>query len=301
MWSEPETESHNTWVAFGEGGEREVVIARLKRRRHRAALLLLALIPAALGLDVWQRSSQLGGERMWLDNVVCASALPFQGALVSAMRWAEHQWQVLCHGRELRRENQRLTAEVGELHSRLTHLEEAYAQLARERAVRSSYPTMIRQGCVARVVATGSGGWLSYLVVSSGSGAGVRVKDVALTADGVVGQVYAVTSDSARVVPITDPSAKVAALLKDSRETGILVGTGGPRCELRFLAPNAQVRPGAVVLTAGTGGVFPKGLPLGRVVSVGPEPHGVGKRAMVEPAAEFRKLEEVLLVRAAAP
>jgi rod shape-determining protein MreC len=55
-----------------------------------------------------------------------------------------------------------------------------------------------------------------------------------------------------------------------------------------------------MVLTAGTGGVFPKGLPLGTVVSVGPEPHGVGKRAMVDPAVQFRKLEEVLLVRAAA-
>jgi rod shape-determining protein MreC len=263
--------------------------------------LFVGLILTALGLDAWQRSSLHAGDRMWLDNVVCASALPFQGALVAGMRWGERQWQVLAQGRELRRENERLSAEVGELHARLMQLEEGYAQMARESAVRGRYPATTRQGRVARVVAAGSGGWLSYLVVGAGTEAGVRVKDVALTADGVVGQVYAVTSDSARVVPITDPSAKVAALLKDSRETGILVGTGGPRCELRFLAPNAQVKPGAVVLTAGTGGVFPKGLPLGRVVSVGPEPHGVGKRAVVEPAVEFRKLEEVLLVHAAAP
>ena len=290
------------------------MIARLRRRRNQGGLgvrppeagklrgkellLLAALMVVALVLDGWQRSPRHGGERMWLDNVVCASALPFQSTLAGGLRWAEDQWQALAQARQVWRENKRLSAKVGELQGRLSQLEESYAETAREKTVRQKYAAASK-GRMARVIATGSGGWLSYLVVSGGSAAGTRVKDVALTADGVVGQVYAVAGNSARVVPITDGSSKVAALVKDSRETGILVGTGGRQCELRFLAPNAEVRPGAMVLTAGTGGVFPKGLPLGTVASVGPEPRGVGKRAMVDPAVQFRKLEEVLLVRGA--
>lgn len=266
--------------------------------RGKEVLLLAGLMVVALALDAWQRAPRPEAGRMWLDEVVCASALPFQSALAGGLRWAEDQWQALAQAREVWRENKRLSARVGELQARVSQLEESYAEVAREKAVREKYAAAGR-GRMARVMATGSGGWLSYLVVSGGSATGTRVRDVALTADGVVGQVYAVAGSSARVVPITDGSSKVAALVKDSRETGILVGTGGSQCELRFLAPDAAVRPGAMVLTAGTGGVFPKGLPLGTVVSVGPEPHGVGKRAVVEPAVRFRKLEEVLLVRAA--
>ncbi len=280
------------------GGECRVVIARLRRRRHGSLVLLAVLIVTALALDGWQRSSREGGDRMWLDNVVCASALPFQGALTTGLRWGEGQWQVFFRARELRRENARLAAEVSELRSRLVELEESYREAAREQAIRAKYASAARQGRAARLVSSGRGGWLSYLVVGAGRRQGVKVKDVALAAEGVVGQVYAVSGGSARVLPITDRSSRVAALAKDSRETGILMGTGGPRCELRFLAPEAKVKPGEMVLTAGTGGVFPKGLPLGTVVSVEPEPLGVGKRAIVEPAVQFHKLEGVLLVRA---
>ncbi len=277
-----------------------MVIARLKRRRDSSLVVLLVLIVTALGLDAWQRSSRQGGDRMWLDNVVCASALPFQGALTAGLHWGETQWQVFFRARELKRENARLAAEVSELRSRLVEMEENYREATGERNLRGKYPDLSRRGRAARVVSAGRGGWLSYLVVDAGSKNGVKVKDVALAVEGVVGQVYAVSGDSARVLPITDRTSRVAALAKDSRETGILMGAGGDGCELRFLAPDAQVKPGELVLTSGKGGIFPKGLLLGAVVSIEPEPLGIGKRAIVRPAVRFHKLEQVLLIRAPA-
>ncbi|MBE3572594.1 MAG: rod shape-determining protein MreC, partial [Moorella humiferrea] len=51
-----------------------------------------------------------------------------------------------------------------------------------------------------------------------------------------------------------------------------------------------------VVVTSGLGGIFPKGLPLGTVVKVLPEPDGLMKRAIIEPAVDFDRLEEVLVI-----
>jgi rod shape-determining protein MreC len=136
------------------------------------------------------------------------------------------------------------------------------------------------------------------LVVDSGSALGTRVQDVAVTKDGVVGQVYAVTSHAARVLPITDPASGLGVRVRRTRETGILKGAGGWRCELRYLGPDAQVEVGDELVTAGLGGVFPKGLRVGRVMSVGQDRETSGKMAVVEPAAKLRNVEEVLLLRA---
>jgi rod shape-determining protein MreC len=276
------------------------VIARLRQPRSRAAYLLFGLIVTAVVLDLWQRAPRRSGGQMWFDNVVCASASPFQNAILIGLYGLEKQFLVIARGRRLAEENARLAAKVGELEAKLTQLEESYAEVGRARSLRASYPGAPRTTRIARVIAVGSGGWLSYLVVSSGSVHGTKVRDVALTADGVVGQVYAVTTQTARVLPITDPSSGVAVLVKDSREKGILKGTGGDLCELHYLAPDAQVKPGDQVLTTGAGGVFPKGIRVGTVVSVEQDRWTTGRVAMVAPAAEFRKIEEVLLVRASA-
>jgi rod shape-determining protein MreC len=136
------------------------------------------------------------------------------------------------------------------------------------------------------------------LTVDAGSARGVRPRDVAVTAAGVVGQVVAVTADSARVLPITEPSSAVAVRVQRSRESGILKGSGASGCEVRCLDPQADVRPGDAIITSGLGGIFPAGLRVGAVTGVGRDRDAPGKVARVRPWAEIGKTEELLLVAA---
>ena len=151
---------------------------------------------------------------------------------------------------------------------------------------------------MAHVIAVGSGGWLSFLTIDRGRAEGVRVRDVAVTKQGVVGQVCAVAEHSARILPITDIASGVAVRVRRSRETGVLKGLGAWQCELLYLGPQAQVRNGDELLTAGIGGVFPAGLRVGTITSVAADPNTSGKKATVEPAARLQNVEEVLLLRA---
>lgn len=274
------------------------MIARLDDQRTRTLLLLAMLVVLALALDAWQRAAQQAGQSCWLDTAVCAVASPVQRVVLGATRWGEDSWALVAHSRGLARENERLTQEVAQLRSTLTHLEEQQAESAREGALLRAYLTDARSARVARVIGAGSGGWLSYLVLDRGSADDTRPQDVAVTSAGVVGQVYAVANHTAHVLPLTDPASGVAVRVQRSRETGILKGAGNWRCDLRYLGPDADVQPGDLLLTAGTGDIFPKGLRVGTVISVETDPYTPGKIAGVEPAADLRRVEEVMLLRA---
>lgn len=274
---------------------------RIERRRRRAALLLCGMLLVALGLDAWQNRARRAGHQMWLDDAVCAASAPLQGLLLQGSREAEAVWAAIARGYRLAQENTRLAAEVGELRARLTSLQESYAARERERALRAAYAEVGGRSRSARVIGMGSGGWLTYLVVNRGSNQGTRLRDVAVTTEGVVGQVYAVSRETAHVLPITDPSSGLAVRVQRTRESGILKGRGDWQCELRYLDPAADVRAGDELVSAGLGGVFPKGLRVGRVVSVTRDPDTDGKVALVEPAADLRNAEEVLLLRPARP
>lgn len=274
------------------------MIVRVNTQRNRALALLCGLALVALGLDAWQRAAQRAGGHMWFDDLVCAVASPVQGVLLQASRRAEAAWVAIAHGRRLTEENARLSAEVAHLRATLNVLEESHATADRERALRAAYAGVRGQQHTARVIGVGAGGWLSYLVIDSGTAEGTQLRDVAVTQEGVIGQVYAVTSHTARVLPITDPASGFAVRAQRTRETGILKGAGRRGCEIRYLGPDSQLEPGDKLLTAGLGGVFPRGLPVGVVTAVSHDPSTSGKRAVVKPAARLGKVEEVLLVRA---
>ena len=275
------------------------MIARFHSPQSRTALLLSVLVIAALGLDVWQYSAQRAGGHTWFDSGVSTISYPLERALLQTKAAIEGAWMSVARGRELVKENERLSVQVAVLENHLVELAEARAQSEREESLLAAYADDRHHVGLARVIAVGSGGWLTYLLVDRGTADGVEQQDVAVTREGVVGQVYAVTAHTARIVPLSDSLSGVSVFVQRSRETGILKGLGNWRCELRYLDPDAAVQPGDQVLTAGPGGVFPKGLRVGTVIAVVADPNTPGKLAEIEPAAEFRKVEEVLLLRPA--
>ena len=273
------------------------MIARLGTARTRTALLLASLALVALVLDVWQYAAARASGQSAFDHAVSTASLPLERALLGVTRELGLAWQSVARGRALADENARLSAQAAALEDRLLKLQEGSAQSERERALLAAYSDFPEAHCLAHVTAVGSGGWLSYLLVDRGAEDGVQQGDVAVTREGVLGQVYAVTGHTARIVPLTDPASGVAVRIRRSRETGILKGLGEWRCEVRYLDPESAVRVGDQVLTAGTGGVFPKGLRVGTVIAVRADPHSPGIVAEVEAAADFRNAEEVLLLR----
>lgn len=273
------------------------MIARLRTERGRLASLFAGLAVAALILALWQAAARRGGGATWLDSAVCAASRPLQQVLVTSADFLEKEWMATVHARDLIEENAALSARVATLEGILSRIDEQRATDGHQDALRSAYPGIDRDR-LARIIGVGEGGWHHFFTLDRGSADGVHVRDVAVTPDGVIGQVFAVTTRTARLIPLTEPASAIGVRLQRSRDTGLLKGLGSWRCEIRYLAPDADVEVGDAVLTSGLGGVFPAGLRVGTVTSVRAEKTTLGKAAELEPAADLRRLEDVLLLPA---
>jgi rod shape-determining protein MreC len=114
----------------------------------------------------------------------------------------------------------------------------------------------------------------------------------------VVGKIIDVQKFSSRIQPMIEQSSYTAAMLKDSRYSGILQGQSptSDLCLLQYIDRRADVKYGDVVVTSGMGGVFPKGIVLGTVVSVSKKQYGIFQEAYVQPVIDYGRLEEVYII-----
>jgi rod shape-determining protein MreC len=147
--------------------------------------------------------------------------------------------------------------------------------------------------------------WQGDLLLDKGAAEGVQPHMLALTPDGVLGQVATVTAHTAQILLLTDPAAGIGAMLLRSRETGVLKGYRQGQCQLIYLPDTAQIQPGDEVVTSGLGDYFPKnlgtffpkGLPLGTVISVQEDPSLSSRTALITPAANPATVETVVVTK----
>jgi rod shape-determining protein MreC len=115
--------------------------------------------------------------------------------------------------------------------------------------------------------------------------------------DGLVGRVGSVGLTRSQVVLVGDPNCRVSALVEnETRDTGV-VGAAGPLdsslVDMSYLSRTANLKPGQTVVTSGLGGIFPKGIPIGKVVDAQAVDYGLRIEARVKLAANLSSLEEV--------
>ena len=192
----------------------------------------------------------------------------------------------------LTQENTSLRSELTQRQLELAQLREALRHTRQGQALTEAVPSA--PGVVAGVIARSTLPSQQTILMDKGSQQGVKEEGVVVDAGGVVGRVAELHGASALVMLLTDPESRVAAIVERSRETGLLVGRGLGQCELIYLDAQVDLQEGDRVLTAGLGGVFPKGLLLGKVTRVFRDEQAGSASAWVEPAARLGQLEEVL-------
>jgi len=122
-----------------------------------------------------------------------------------------------------------------------------------------------------------------------------------VTAEGVVGQVVRAVGASADVMVMTDPQSRIGALVQRSRVRGNVAGAGdGQKMLLDYVRREDDLADDDVVVTAGTDGVFPRGLVIGRIKGVSRPTVGMFLVGQVMPVVDLGRVEEVLVLPATA-
>jgi rod shape-determining protein MreC len=155
----------------------------------------------------------------------------------------------------------------------------------------------------AEVIGRPVGAFIQAIVIAAGSRNGVRINDSVVTADGLVGLVTRVTPSTARVQLLTDQEAAVSAVDLRTRAEGIVLHARGTRETLVLDRVRKQdvVRVGDDVVTAGwrasgLSSLYPKGIPIGEVTSVGQTDTDLYQQVQVDPYVDFGLLDAVLVL-----
>ncbi len=114
---------------------------------------------------------------------------------------------------------------------------------------------------------------------------------------GLVGRVYEVEATRTFVQLLTDPSNRVAARVARSNEAGMVRYTIPGGLILDNFPIQGDIRTGDTILSSGLGGVYPPKLMVGTVDSVYRPPNGPFCRIWLQPAVNFRSLEEVFILK----
>ena len=231
--------------------------------------------------------------------------VPVQRVLADAGVTSNRFFQAITEIERLRQDNADLRAEVDRLTLENVQLREAAVaaqQAAKLNDVAKTLPFETVQG---PVIARDPSNILLGIVLGVGTNDGVKVDDVVVSDQGLVGRVSEAGPNYSKVLLITDPSSSFSALVEGSRATGIVRGQYGDSLIMDWLLQTEAVAPGDVVVTAGLAlgndvrSLYPKGLVIGKVLQVQNAEAAAYRRAIIAPAVDLRKLENVLVVRTA--
>jgi rod shape-determining protein MreC len=155
----------------------------------------------------------------------------------------------------------------------------------------------------AEVVGRPDGAFTQAIVIAAGSENGIRINDPVVTADGLVGVVTRVTSGTARVQLLTDEEAAASAIDLRTGATGIVLHARGTRETLVLdrVRKEDVVRRGHEIVTAGwragsLSSLYPKGIPIGKVTSVGQTDTDLFQQVQIDPYVDVGALDAVLVL-----
>jgi rod shape-determining protein MreC len=276
-------------------------------RALRARLVAIVLVLVSLALiTVYFRESEEGTLHS-AQRIGLSVAMPFEVAGERIARPFRDAWGWAADLIGAKEENARLKKEVEELRKDVVRAQTAVAENERIRELLEfvdgpKFPEGF-DGVATRVVGRSSSAYDQEVLIAAGSSSGIQRNDPVVTEDGLVGLVTDVTSNGAKVTLLTDQSSAVSAMVLESGAVGIV--RHGPNDSSALLldrvGKDELVVKNDLVITAGwrsgqLESLYPRGIPIGTVESVGQQDVDLYKRIQVAPLVDFDSLAEVIVL-----
>ena len=268
----------------------------LQLLRNKVFLTALAVVLALLLLLGATRQERPGVTLV--ERVLADLLSPLQRFSTGVVEGLQDAGRFVADLRHLREENQvlkhQLTA-TEQLQARVGELEAENESLRRELKLAQATPYSYVS---AAVIGRSPNNWFSTITIDKGLSSGIARDMPVVTDQGLVGRISKVTNFTATVTLILDRDSGVGAVVRHgtSGDLGVVSGQGNERLKLKFFSRDAEVGFDDLVVTSGLGGVYPKGIIIGRVRGISREDYGLLKVATGEPSVEFNRLERVMVV-----
>jgi rod shape-determining protein MreC len=288
-------------MAIGRTGPATVARA-IEGRKSR--FLLAALVLAHL--VVISRQVEGEGGVSLLQRGLWSVLIPPQRLMASAIHGVNGVWLGYVGLRGARDENRHLQERVHSLETQLQASQQQIGEATRLREILELRPILPFPTLTAQVIAREGVPWFRNLTIDKGLKDGVALNAPVLGVGGVMGRVVEVGPTAAKVQLLLDRDCGVGVRIERTRTTAVVAGqvafsdSGTSDLLMKYVPVLADVVVGDVVVTSGLDQIYPKGLVVGRVHSVG-KGSGLFKEVAVQPSANFEKIEEVMVATAPPP
>lgn len=259
----------------------------------RKALIVLIVIALPL-LSINMKRSP--GEDPWYKKPISAAVSLVQGGystFTSGVRGTTSLYLKLIG---IKKENLALQKENEELRAKLGALTELKLENERLTKLLDFKRSTSMELLAAKVIARDLSLDHTSIRINRGTRHGLKKLQGVITVEGVVGYVWKPDLDSSQVVVLTDRSAAIDAIVQRTRARGLVSGKNLTTCRLRYLERADDVAPGDMIVTSGLNGYFPKGFPIGKLISVRKTDFGISQEAEIQPVVNPANLEEVFVV-----
>jgi len=263
------------------------------RDRSRTWLLLVLAAVAVVLLLLHE-----GGQLQPIENVVQAVLSPIERAASGLFGGVGNLFGAVRDLNELRTRNAELEGQNQDLLTEIAQLRGLQGENSTLRQLLNftqENPTYKYQ--TAAVIGRDPSPYLRYITINAGSREGVQPGMPVVTAGStLIGRVTEVGFRSAKVQLLNDLSSAVNVRLQTTNVTGLAQGQQDGSLLVQYLPLNTQVITNDIALTSGLGGNLPRNLVVGQVTGVNKQDFEVAQSAQLRPAADYDRLEVVLVI-----
>jgi rod shape-determining protein MreC len=257
----------------------------------------VVLLGTVAGVCLLLLTLQMRGHTAIASDALAIVTTPVQSALSRVNRAAVGVWSTYRDWKNVRAENRRLRDEAQQLRIealRVTETVEENARLRRLLALKEAMPLATLSG---EIIAREWGGWVRSLTVNRGRSDQVTRLTAVIAPDGLIGRVVDVRPGASIVQVLTNPASTVGAHVVRTRTPGMVEGEARGTIRFKYMARDgSSIQVGDLVVTSGGGGLFPRGLPVGRVRAIDDRGSALFHYAVLTPVVDFARVDEVLLL-----
>ena len=251
----------------------------LKGKVFQVIACVLALL---VGIMIYQAAS--GGFASFPEALVGTFVTPVVKASSAISDNVAGFFNSIVHAKDIQNENKELRSELAEAYKNLSDYEKAKKENEQ----------------LKKVLGRDSAAAFGKFTINKGSLNKIEVNSPVITEDGLVGIITEVGPTYSVVTTILDPDINVGIFNSRTQETGVVGGSAElyskGRTKLKLLPRDTALVSGDIIETSGIGGLFPSGVLIGTVKTMGAENSGVSMYAEIEPIVDVMSVSDVVIV-----
>lgn len=265
----------------------------------RTIIILVIITVLLLLMTAFMRAGRT--ETTFMEGAVNTVLAPFQKVISGASSGINSFFGYFGSVKDLREDNEKLTKKIAELENENRTLEGYKAENQRLKELLDLGNSLTDYDTVTcKVIAKDSGNWFDTFTVDKGKSDGIKVNQNVMTNGGLVGRVYEVGGSWAKVISIIDESSSLGCCISRTGDIAVIEGdlelADQGLCKLSYMSSGSGAAVGDTVETSGLGGIYKKGLLIGKIKELHTDTQGLTQYAVIEPAVDFSKISEVLVI-----